>query len=161
MFNSPESNTTTNKTPKMTPSKRHINTLTPSAPLCSAQRLSMGDEMEAEVDGLLPATEERETEENDVHAKAKPPPPARVKNLKRDRAWALRSVLKGTQLPASFLTPTRMQSSSFIQNLITPNRGRCDHSGVPLDQPSLWIFRNVPSSPMPTWSHTRMDTDGV
>ena len=53
--------------------------------------------MEAEVDGLLPQTEDRDNEEEaaESHPQSKAKGSSHVKHLKRARAWALRSVLKG------------------------------------------------------------------
>ena len=50
--------------------------------------------METEIDALLPAAEERDLEEAAPPSIAKESP-TEVKNLKRTKAWALRSVLKG------------------------------------------------------------------
>lgn len=57
--------------------------------------------MEPEVEPIMvPVVEGRELEEGDDVGPVKailqaPPPPATIRNLKREKAWALRSVLKG------------------------------------------------------------------
>lgn len=61
--------------------------------------------METEGEGLMSATEEREQEDDVREAQENPivEQMAPVKNIKRARAWALRSVLKGRSLSKSWL----------------------------------------------------------
>ena len=62
--------------------------------------------MEGEIDALLPTSEEREGEEEstDSVSTANPKATSEVKNIKRAKAWALRSVLKGKDKKMAFCT---------------------------------------------------------
>ena len=62
--------------------------------------------MEGEIEALLPTSEEREGEEEstDPVASANPKATSEVKNIKRAKAWALRSVLKGNNKKMAFWT---------------------------------------------------------